>query len=255
MRFIAPPARNDLSPLIMGLPHPLCSAFRFSQPLSGFLLKSSCGLFSCHWHSWGFPYRAFPLKTAPYSRRVWLPVYHVLFFIHNRRHVCSWIVAMRQPEGKYTSNTYMMYAALICSQVRSHPILVLPSMGGRYSLGFLSPSRVYHQLISILRITLSCTSSYLQANELCTSEYFKSADQSTPQWLKPKQLEQRSKSSFFSPRSLLQAEVSSTRIKVSRSSHPPPKRRIILSTLAQRTPLHAHWELLQAAIPGATKEL
>jgi hypothetical protein len=74
MRFFLPIARNDLSLLNPGLPHPIRSVFRFSQPLNGLLLKPSCGLVSCHWHSWDSLFRVFPLKAASHPRRVRLPV-------------------------------------------------------------------------------------------------------------------------------------------------------------------------------------
>ena len=46
---------------------------------------------------------------------------------------------------------------LIHFQVRSHPALVLPATGGRYSLGLVVPFREHHQLIPTLRVFLSCT--------------------------------------------------------------------------------------------------
>jgi hypothetical protein len=73
MRFAAPTARSISSPLSSGLPHPIRSAYRFSQPLDGLLLETPGGLVSCHWHSWGSPYRVFPSEAAPLSRRDWLP--------------------------------------------------------------------------------------------------------------------------------------------------------------------------------------
>ena len=73
MRFFFPSAHNDLSPLAPGLPRPVCSTFRFSQPLSGLLLISSWGLFSYLWHSWDSPYRGFPLRTASHPYWAWFP--------------------------------------------------------------------------------------------------------------------------------------------------------------------------------------
>ena len=73
MRFASPTARSISSPLTSGLPDPIRSTYRFSQPLSGLLLETPGGLISCHWHSWGSPSRVFPLKAAPFSRRDWLP--------------------------------------------------------------------------------------------------------------------------------------------------------------------------------------
>jgi hypothetical protein len=77
----------------------LCSAFRFSQPLDGLLLKLPCGFVSCHWHSWDSPCRVFPLKTAPRSRRAQIPCINVSFSSNNRRHVCWGIARQYPPEG------------------------------------------------------------------------------------------------------------------------------------------------------------
>lgn len=73
LRFCSPSARSNSSPLSPGIPAPIRSAFRFSQPLSGLLLELPGGLLSCLWHSWGLPCRVFPLEAEPPSRRVWLP--------------------------------------------------------------------------------------------------------------------------------------------------------------------------------------
>lgn len=74
LRFLFPSALNNLSLLASGLPHPICSTSRFSQPPDGFLLKLFCGLISCHWHSWDLLFRVFPLKAAPHPHRKRLPV-------------------------------------------------------------------------------------------------------------------------------------------------------------------------------------
>jgi hypothetical protein len=70
MRSLAPIARSVSSLLSPGLPHPVRSASRFSQPLDGLLLETPCGLVSCRWHFRGSPCRAFPLKEAPNLRQV-----------------------------------------------------------------------------------------------------------------------------------------------------------------------------------------
>jgi hypothetical protein len=41
----------------------------------------------------------FPSKTAPHSRRVWIPCINVSFSTNNRRHVCWGIVRQYPPEG------------------------------------------------------------------------------------------------------------------------------------------------------------
>jgi len=97
MRFGFPIARNDSSPLIPGLPHPIRSTFRFSQPLSGLLLKPSCGLISYHWHSWDLLFRVFPSKTASHPRQVWLPLKfsascHHLHLAGKWAHMASWML-------------------------------------------------------------------------------------------------------------------------------------------------------------------
>lgn len=69
MRFCAPLAHCHLSPLLPGLPLPVRSAFRFSQPLSGLLLTWRRGLVSCPMHFWGLPFRAFSSVVVHAPRR------------------------------------------------------------------------------------------------------------------------------------------------------------------------------------------
>jgi hypothetical protein len=57
-----------------GLPHPIRSTFRFSQPRSGLLLKLPHGLISYHMHSWDLLFRVFPSNEAPYPRRIRHPL-------------------------------------------------------------------------------------------------------------------------------------------------------------------------------------
>jgi hypothetical protein len=77
------------------------------------------------------------LKTAPHSHRVWIPHY-LRIVLHPQPPACvqanSWAASTRR---QVRLNKYADREVLFCSQVRSHPILVLPSMGGRCSLGFL----------------------------------------------------------------------------------------------------------------------
>jgi hypothetical protein len=77
MRFLLPTARSDLSILTPGLPNPIRSVFRFSQPLNGLLLKPLCGLISYHWHSWDSLFRVFPSKAVPHPRQIRLPIVRV----------------------------------------------------------------------------------------------------------------------------------------------------------------------------------
>jgi hypothetical protein len=53
-----------LSPLSPGLPHPIRSAFRFSQPLSDLLLCQPGGSVSCLVRPWGFSFRGFPSRES-----------------------------------------------------------------------------------------------------------------------------------------------------------------------------------------------
>jgi hypothetical protein len=120
MRFLFPSARSNLSPLNPGLPRPVRSACRFSQPLDGLLLKLPCGFVSRHWHSWDSPCRAFPLKTAPHSRRARIPCINVSFSSNNRRHVCWGIVRLYPPEGTCgPTNTLDIWSCLFPSPFTS----------------------------------------------------------------------------------------------------------------------------------------
>jgi hypothetical protein len=53
-----------LSPLSSGLPHPIRSASRFSQPLSGLLLYQPGGSVSCLVRPWGSSFRGFPSRES-----------------------------------------------------------------------------------------------------------------------------------------------------------------------------------------------
>jgi hypothetical protein len=68
---LIPYSANNLSPLNPGLPHPIRSAFRLFQPLSGLLLRLRHGLISYHEHSWDLLYRVFPSNAAPHPRQIW----------------------------------------------------------------------------------------------------------------------------------------------------------------------------------------
>jgi hypothetical protein len=140
MRFRAPTARSNSSPLSPGLPHPVCSVYRLSQPLDVLLLELPCGLVSCHWHSWGSPCGAFPPDAVPHSRRVWRPG---IKRSESRSTTagCMWkdsqtLLARRQVRP----NNFARYLALTHIWVRSHPALVLPAAGGRCSRGIRDPS-------------------------------------------------------------------------------------------------------------------
>jgi hypothetical protein len=117
-------------------------------PLSGFrnlLAVSSSNHPEAFFHASSthgvFPLRAFPLKVAPHSRRDWFPrVRHTV--LRPQPPAClqtnSWTENTRKclRSSKYTSSV-----VLIHSQVRSHPVLVLPSTSGRYSWVYLGRIR------------------------------------------------------------------------------------------------------------------
>jgi len=81
LRFLPLRRSSWSSPLYLGLPRPVRSAFRFSQPLSGLLLDRPRNLVSCSWRPWGLPLEGFPLhqsvllsKSLPSCRwPVWRP--------------------------------------------------------------------------------------------------------------------------------------------------------------------------------------
>jgi hypothetical protein len=137
MRFVFPIARSNSSPLFPGLPHPIRSAFRLSQPLDGLLLKSPCDLISCHWHLWDSLYRVFPLNTAPYPCQIQLPVASAPSppGLPEGNQGSSQILHTRKRAKPIRYNHNKRFSV----QVRSHPIPVLPGTGGRYSLEFTYP--------------------------------------------------------------------------------------------------------------------
>lgn len=63
------------SPLNLSLPHSICSAPRFSQPFSGFLLQTHTSLISCWIRLWDFTLQSFfPLRScniSQYSMPFW----------------------------------------------------------------------------------------------------------------------------------------------------------------------------------------
>lgn len=50
--------------LTSGLPHPICSAFRLSQPLSGLLPRQATGFISTRIRSWALILQSFPLSKS-----------------------------------------------------------------------------------------------------------------------------------------------------------------------------------------------
>jgi len=157
MRFLSPTAQSNLSPLTSGLPHPIRSAFRFSQPLDGFLLKLPGGLVSCLWHSRGSPCGAFPSKVAPRSRRVWFPFSgYVLKPPATAGVSTGGLLNSTRPKTRKTQRTHLEKGIDPPSSPFTSP-LVLPTGGGRYSHGHRVPSRGYDQQTLLRRAILSCT--------------------------------------------------------------------------------------------------
>jgi hypothetical protein len=58
--FVPFGAFSSANPLFPGLPHPICSDFRLSQPLIGFLLAKPLKLVSSSNTLGVFPFRVFP---------------------------------------------------------------------------------------------------------------------------------------------------------------------------------------------------
>jgi hypothetical protein len=135
MRFCSPIARSDLNLPNLGLPSPVRSAFRLSQPHSGLLLKSPWGLVSCPWHLWGSPFRAFPLETVSHSYRERLHLVRSTF-PNSQPPAClqeSSKTALARKQVRLSK--YTNYKVFFSSQVRSHLVSVLPFTSGRCSLG------------------------------------------------------------------------------------------------------------------------
>ena len=118
-----------------------------------------------------FPCRAFPLKTAPCSLRAGFPRSQRII-LHPQPPACVQTNSLPWPTRRQVRfNRYVTYVVLICSQVRSHPTSVLPSVGGRYSLGFVNT----FEGIFINRSRFKESSSHVlgtdpRADLLCTSE-------------------------------------------------------------------------------------
>jgi hypothetical protein len=60
---------------------------------------------------------------------------------------------------------------LIRFQVRSHPALVLPAAGGRFSLGFVVPFREFTNRSWLIKPSSHVLQLQPRRNETCTSEY------------------------------------------------------------------------------------
>jgi hypothetical protein len=144
MRFCAPLAHSHLSPLSPGLPRPVRSAFRFSQPLSGLLLKWRRGLVSCPLHSWGLPFRAFSSVVVPAPRQNKRPPPPIV-----GRHTSSLKAGHRlssTPKDTRNAKTDGSWSTFL------HPSSftscgVLPHTSGRCSHGlWLMPSRAYYRM-------------------------------------------------------------------------------------------------------------
>jgi hypothetical protein len=119
-----------------------------------------------------FPCRAFPLKTAPCSHRAGFP-WSQRTILHPQPPACVQMDSLLIPiRRQVRSNKYATHVVLICSQVRSHPTLVLPSAGGRYSLGFVNTFEGRSTAWSRFQESSSPVLGALpHASALCTPEY------------------------------------------------------------------------------------
>ena len=107
----------------------------------------------------GFTLQSFPLEssiTLSSNAITYLSLYS--FSLHKRCCQHLWSDSQTLRTRRYVRpNKYALRLVLIRSQVRAHPALVLPSTGGRYSLGLVVSSRENYYLIPALRAILSCT--------------------------------------------------------------------------------------------------
>jgi hypothetical protein len=124
----------------------------------------------------GFALQSFPLKSsiAPSSGLI-TSLRQYLFFNHYCRLCNNWYSQALPIRRLVRPNRYHLHKVLIRSQVRSHPASVLPSTGGRYSLGLRASSREDHQLIPTTGAILSCTWAILNKGVplLKTTWYFR----------------------------------------------------------------------------------
>jgi hypothetical protein len=124
----------------------------------------------------GFTLQSFPLKSsiAPSSGLI-TSLRQYLFIIHYCRLCNNWYSQALLIRRPVRLNRYHLHKVLIRSWVRSHPTLVLPSAGGRYSLGLWVSSREDHRLIPAQGAILSCTWAILNKGvpSLKTTWYFR----------------------------------------------------------------------------------
>lgn len=139
LRFGLPIARSNSSPLALGLPRP--DMFRLQVFATSWRLTPRTALWLCFMPLAlaGFSLQSVPLESsiAPSSGTI-PPRKMYLFSTHNCRRVCDRIVRLNKPEGLCDLTNTLTCKVLIRSQVRSHPTLVLPSVGGRYSPGIFN---------------------------------------------------------------------------------------------------------------------
>jgi hypothetical protein len=106
----------------------------------------------------GFALQSFPLESSIAPSSGLITSLRQYLFVNSYCRLCnnwySWTSPVRKPVW---CSRYHLYKVLIHSRVRSHPTSVLPSAGGRYSLGLWVSSREDHQLIPATRAILSCT--------------------------------------------------------------------------------------------------
>jgi hypothetical protein len=118
-----------------------------------------------------FPCRAFPLKTAPCFHQAGVPRAQRTV-LHPQPPACVQMNSRSRPTRRSVrANKYAHHVVFFCSQVRSHPTSVLPSVGGRCSIGFVNT----FEGIFIRRPRFNESSSHVlqalpHAEALCTSE-------------------------------------------------------------------------------------
>jgi hypothetical protein len=147
MRFFAPLTYNEGSPLTPGLPHPVRSTYRFSQPLSGLLLPAPRSHVSCFNRLWGFALQRLPLPNSSGSSSLPLPLSAFTVNIGDET-----ISDRPTPESIVRLSALKGLTRL---RVRSQRPRCYPTVTADPLLSFL-PSKEHHQTTSTRKSLLSC---------------------------------------------------------------------------------------------------
>jgi hypothetical protein len=132
--------RNPLTP---GLPHPVCSAYRLFQPLSGLLLHRPGGPVSCLIRPWGSTRKGSP-HTNPCSSRSRSPP-AVGWICHP---LLPWSSTRSAGHPKVPTTPHLDFRGFSCCE-SVHLLVVLPTAQGRSSR-VCSPLRNSPQLRRLL---------------------------------------------------------------------------------------------------------